>query len=58
MSTVVDVIEELLTNELSKIIEDISNEFSQIIEFVTSVVVSFESFICEFVELEPVRFEL
>jgi hypothetical protein len=58
VSIVVDVVEEFLTKELSRIVEDISNEFSHTMEFVASVSVSIESFICEFVELELVKLEL
>ena len=58
MSAVVDVVDEFFTNVLSKIIEDDSNEFSHTNEFVTSTNNSLELFICEFVELELVKFEL
>jgi len=56
--TVVAVIVEFFISELSNIIDCVKMLFSQIIEFVTSVVISFELFTCEFVEFELVRFEL
>jgi len=58
VSAVVVVVVEFLICELSSIVELVSNEFSQIIELVTSVVNRNELFICEFVELLLVRFEL
>jgi len=58
MSTVVTVVDEFLTNVLSNIDEFANNEFNQMIELVISDNTSFELFICEFVELLLVMFEL
>jgi len=58
VSIVDDVVVEFLICELSSIVEFVSKLFSHIIEFVVSVVNNRESFICEFVELLLVRFEL